>query len=97
VRVVWSPLAVQRVSEAAVFIALDKPEAARGWAEATFAAVARLEQHPESGRVVPELGRQEVREIVHGAFRIIYRIEPERVLILTVRRAAQLLDPAEAQ
>jgi plasmid stabilization system protein ParE len=47
--------------------------------------------------VVPELGRQEVREIVHGAFRIIYRIEPERVLILTVRRAAQLLDPAEAQ
>ena len=48
-----------------------------------------------SGRTVPEIGRPEVREIIHGAFRVIYRIGSDGVLVLTVRRASRLLDPSE--
>jgi toxin ParE1/3/4 len=95
VKVTWSPLAIQRVLEAADFIALDKPDAAQRWAESTFNAAARLSSLPESGRIVPEIGRPEVRELVHGSYRIIYRIADDRVLILTVRHASRRLDPTE--
>jgi plasmid stabilization system protein ParE len=88
-------LAIQRVIEAAEFIARDKPGAARRWAESTFEVTARLADFPMIGRIVPEIGRPEVREIIHGAFRVIYRIGSDEVLILTVRRASRLLDPSE--
>jgi toxin ParE1/3/4 len=95
VKVTWSPLAIQRVTEAAELIARDKPDASRRWAESTFEVTARLADFPMSGRTVPEIGRPEVREIIHGAFRVIYRIANEEVLVLTVRRASRLLDPSE--
>ncbi len=94
-KITWSPLAVQRVLEAAEFIALDKSEAAARWAESAFKAVERLGDLPKSGRMVPEIGRDEVREIVHGSFRIVYRIESEQVFILTVRHSRRQFDPSE--
>lgn len=95
-RIVWSPLAVQRAYEAAGYIAADKPEAALRWLDELFEVTDRLEQFPESGRIVPEIGSPEFREVIHGrAWRVIYRIEKTRVSILTVRSAAQLLDEAD--
>jgi plasmid stabilization system protein ParE len=97
VRITWSPLAIQRVLEEAEFIARDKPGAAQRWTESTFKAVERLKDLPNSGRMVPEIRRPEVREIIHGAFRIIYRVEDDMILILTVRRGSRLLDPSEIE
>lgn len=96
-KVLWSPLAIQRVLEIAEHIALDKPEAAERWADSTFEVAKRLERHPESGRVVPELGRADLREIIHGSYRIIHRVEEDRVLILSVRSARQRFDPKETE
>ncbi|MFQ5668855.1 MAG: type II toxin-antitoxin system RelE/ParE family toxin [Candidatus Binatia bacterium] len=93
--VIWSPLAVARVAEAADYIARDKAVAAARWAQGVFDTVGRLAEFPRSGTVVPELGRQDVRELFHGEYRIIYRVETERVLILTVRHGRRVLDPAE--
>lgn len=91
-RVVWSPLAIERAYEAAAYIAQDKPEAALKWLDALFEATDRLKRFPESGRVVPEIGLAEYREIVfRGSHRIIYRLEKSRVAILTVRNCAQQL------
>lgn len=95
--VTWSPLAIERTIEAAEFIALDKPAAAQPWAESIFAAVERLAAFPESGRVVPELGRPEIREIIQRGHRIVYRVEAEHVYVLTVRQSWQLFDPAETE
>ncbi|MGH3089068.1 MAG: type II toxin-antitoxin system RelE/ParE family toxin, partial [Rubrobacteraceae bacterium] len=51
-----------------------------------------------SGRSVPEMpDRPDLREVIHGEYRIIYRVEPERVSILTVRHARRLLDPTETE
>lgn len=94
-KITWSPLATQRVLEAAGFIALDKPDAARRWAESILDAAEPLRTLPESGRVVPEIGRPEIREILHGSYRIIYRIAENEVFILTVRHASRRFDPAE--
>ncbi len=96
-RVVWSPLAVQRVNEHAEYIARDRPMAAEEWVEGVFAAVERLKEFPFSGREVEEVRRKEIREIIFGRYRIIHRVEAERVIILTVRHQRQLLDESELE
>jgi toxin ParE1/3/4 len=96
-RLFWSPLAVQRVGDFAEYIARDRPAAAVAWAEGVFAAVERLEQFPFSGCEVEEVRREDIREVVHGGVRIIYRIEETRILILTVRHQRQLLDDRELE
>lgn len=95
-KVVWSPLAIERAYDAAAYIAGDKPEAALRWLDGLFAVTDRLEQFPRSGRVVPEMGRPELREVTYErAYRVIYRVEPRQVSILTVRNCAQEFDPGE--
>jgi toxin ParE1/3/4 len=39
---VWSPLALERVTDAALFIAEERPQAAEQWVVEMFAAVERL-------------------------------------------------------
>lgn len=95
-KVVWSPLAIERAYEAAAYIAGDKPGAALRWLDGLFEVTDRLEIFPESGRVVPEIGLPEFREVIYRrAYRVIYRLEKGRVSILTVRNFAQLLDTSE--
>jgi len=95
-RIVWSPLAIERAYEAAKYIARDKPEAARSWLEGIFEAVDHLEAFPQSGRMVPEIGLPEYREIVYRkSHRISYYVDKTSVRILTVRNFAQLLDLTE--
>jgi toxin ParE1/3/4 len=81
---------MERVVEIADEIALARPRAAEAWVEEIFAAVQRLEQYPESGRVMPEVRRSEIREVIHERYRIIYRLEPDQVSVLTIRHSRQL-------
>jgi toxin ParE1/3/4 len=95
-RIVWSPLAIERAYEAAKYIARDKPEAARSWLEGVFEAVDRIGAFRQSGRMVPEIGLPEYREIVYRkSYRIVYYVDKSTVRILTVRNFAQLLDLSE--
>jgi plasmid stabilization system protein ParE len=63
--------------------------------ERVFAAVKRLETFPRSGRVVPEIGQEDIREIIVGSYRIVYVVSEEEVNILTVFHAARLLRPSD--
>jgi toxin ParE1/3/4 len=90
-KVVWSRKAHEDAIEQAIFISQDKKEAARRWIANLFAFVKKLEALPRSGRVVPEIGAQDLRELDFNGFRVIYRIELKRVVILTVRHSRRLL------
>lgn len=90
-RVVWSPLALERLEEIARVIAADRPVAAERWVRAVFARTAQLRAYPESGRMVSELNRPEIRQILHPPYRLIYRIEAKRILVLTVRHGREEL------
>jgi addiction module RelE/StbE family toxin len=94
VKVEWSPLALDRVSDIARFIARDNPAAAERWINELFDAVERLAEFPESGRIVPEVGVQRIRELIFGVYRMIYSVRG-KVEILTVRRGSQMLDKRE--
>jgi len=93
--IVWSPLALERVAEIATWIAQERPAAAVRTVDALFAAVRRLARFPESGRRVPEFERPDLREVIHQRYRIIYRVAPDHIAILTIRHTLQLLDPNE--
>jgi len=96
-RVVWSPLALRRAADAAEFIARDDPTAAGRWARGLFDAAGLLGRFPRRGRLVPEVNRPEIREILYRSHRGIYRFSPRLVEILTVRHARRLLDEREIE
>jgi len=90
-KIVWSPLAIDRASEIAEYIAQDKPSAADKWINAVFSKVEQLASLPEIGRVVPEIKNDQFRELIYGNYRIIYRIEKKQISILTIRHGKQIL------
>ena len=95
--IIWSPLAVDQVRDIASYIALDKPSVAVQWAEKIFNSVERLAEFPDSGRIVPEINRNEIREIVQGNYRVIYKIKPKEILVLVVKSYHQQLKENEVK
>lgn len=87
-KIVWSPKAALDLNLIVDFIGRDKKEAALQWARRIHRKVSRLQRFPKSGRVVPEIGREEVREILIGDYRVVYKIGLQ-VSILTVFHGAK--------
>jgi addiction module RelE/StbE family toxin len=48
---------------------------------------------PESGRMVPEYKRVDIREVIERPYRIIYRVKEDQVDVLSVVHTAQQLPP----
>jgi toxin ParE1/3/4 len=90
-KIVWSPLTLDRVSEIAGYIAQDNPVAAERWIHTAFKKVEDLKAFPESGRIVPETDNKTIRELIYGNYRIIYRLKEKRISVLTVRHGKQIL------
>ncbi|MBC2705667.1 type II toxin-antitoxin system RelE/ParE family toxin [Desulfobacula sp.] len=90
-KIIWSPLAINKASEIADYIAQDKPSAAKRWINEVFIKVEQLKSSPQIGRVVPEISDNRFRELIYGNYRIIYRMEIKRISILTIRHGKQIL------
>jgi len=52
-------------------------------------SVERLIEFPEIGRIVPEVGEHELRELIVRPFRLVYRIRPGLVEVATVFRSSR--------
>ena len=92
-KVIWSPLADDQVDDAIAYIAADDPTAAVHWLELLLKRVASLGLFPNSGRVVPELQRDDIRELIIDPYRVIYRRSADGVEIAAVRHGARQFDP----
>ena len=90
-KIIWSPLAIDKAGDIASYIAKDKPLAAENWINTVFAKVEQLEHCPEIGRIVPEINERNIRELIYGNYRIIYRIGDALISVLTIRHSKQLL------
>ena len=89
--IIWSPLAIERASEIAEYIAQDKPSSAENWINTVFSKVEKIKISPEINRLVPEIRNTQFRELIYGNYRIIYRIEKKQISILTIRHGMQIL------
>ena len=90
-KIEWTPLAIQRLPEIANNISYDKPEVAKKFIFEIFDKVKKITQFAEIGRIVPEIKRDEIRELFHKNYRIIYRNTDKKIFILTIRHCRQIL------
>ena len=94
-KIIWSPLAVRRMKEAADYIAKGSTSQADKWVESIFNKMDLLKDNPEMGRIVPEIEVLNVREILFGKYRLIYKLLKKEILILTVRSFRQIFNVHE--
>jgi toxin ParE1/3/4 len=83
-RVVWSPAALEDAEAIAEFIARDSPRAAGAVVRRLRDNARSLRRFPRSGRQVPELQNDAIRERLVEPYRLIYRIEDDLVTIATI-------------
>jgi plasmid stabilization system protein ParE len=87
----WSARALSELEQVGEYIAKDDPTAAEKWVERLHARATKAAIVPGTGRVVPEYKREDIREVLLGNYRIVYRVHPSRILVLAVREGHQLL------
>jgi len=80
----WTERAVADLEEIGDFIARDKPRAAERWVQELVRVAERAALVPFSGRRVPELARDDIRELRRRSYRVVYRVTDTRVEVLTV-------------
>jgi len=84
----WTERAVEDLAAIKTFIAQESPAYALAVVGRLYQAVGQLAQFPDSGRIVPEQTRSEIRELVRPPYRIVYRRRLELVEILLVFRSS---------
>jgi len=88
----WTEKALSDLSCIGAFISNDSVTYARITVRRIRERAQQLKEFPHSGRLVPELEDAPVRELIHGSYRIIYRIvSPARVDVLTVHHSSRRL------
>jgi len=90
VKVRFTPSARAQFLSALTFIRRDKPTAAIRFRDRTETILRRLEDFPESGRVVPEFPDLPYKEVIIPPYRFFYRIKGDVVWIVAVWHGAQL-------
>jgi plasmid stabilization system protein ParE len=91
-RVSFAPSAIINLEEIRSWYADQQvPEVGERLLREIVDAVVGLADFPERGRMVPEFGLTQVREIIHPPFRIVYRLDEERVRVVRVWRSERLM------
>lgn len=92
---IWSPASLEDMDAYRALIELDNPVASVHWQKRVLAKAELAAKFPKSGRVVPEFGREDLREFIVASHRVIYRLVGGRVQIVRVFHAARFLKEAD--
>ena len=90
-KVRWTDSAEADVREIGRFIARDDRRAALAWIERLTARVEALGEFPSMGRIVPEFGRVDVRELLVDRYRVVYVVRLDAVELVAVREGHRIL------
>jgi plasmid stabilization system protein ParE len=80
----WTRCSRRDLAEIERFIGRDDPETATRWVARLEARARKAAAAPLTGRIVPELGRVDVREVILKTYRIVYLVRSSEVIVLTV-------------
>jgi toxin ParE1/3/4 len=89
--VILTEQAQNDLREIIAFICRDSSQRSEQFGNKLIDQALSLGDFPEMGRTVPEHGDPAVREIVHGAYRIVYELlhEPDAVYVLRFWHSAR--------
>ena len=91
-KVEWSPEATEDLESIAEYIARDSEIYARAVVAEILTVSRSIRKFPLIGRIVPEIGNDRIRERLVYSYRLVYRIEPQRVLVVAVIHGKRLLE-----
>jgi len=91
-RVVWTEAAWSDLEAAADYIAKDSPRYAAAFVREVRDSARTLGRFSERGRMVPEFGLSEFRELLVRSYRLVYTMKTDTVYILGFIHGAR--DPA---
>ena len=83
-RLFWTETAKQDLRAIRRYIATDNPTSANRWVDRLRTRARNAILAPLAGRKVPELSRDDIRELIEGDYRIVYQIFEDRLVVLTV-------------
>lgn len=87
----WTDRARRDLLAIGRYIAQDNPSTARRWVERLRERARQAAATPLAGRVVPELQRDDIREVFLRNYRIVYRVREDAIDVLTVFEGHRLL------
>jgi toxin ParE1/3/4 len=90
-RLFWTETARQDLQAIARYIATDNPTAAKRWVDRLRTRARNALLAPLASRKVPELLREDIRELIEGNYRIVYQVFEDRLVVLTVFEGHHLL------
>ena len=82
--IVWTGRALADLERIGEFISADDPEAAARWIGRLIGTVERAALVPSAGRRVPEVRRDDIREHLLRTYRVVYRMLPSAIEVLTL-------------
>ena len=85
----FTPSARLQFLEGLAYIRRDNPLAASKFREEAERVLRRLDEYPESARVIPEFPDLPQREVLVPPYRFFYRVEKKTVWIVAVWHGAQ--------
>jgi toxin ParE1/3/4 len=92
VRISWTDQALNDIDNIANFIEKDSLKYAKIQVNRFFEKVKVLKTHPHAGRIIPEINRENFRELIQGNYRIIYQIvSATQINILTIHHSRKIL------
>ena len=83
-RIEWTEPAISDLQHIRDYIAKDSEHYAARSVSKIIGRIDTLPDFPEMGRVVTEADDKNIRELLYQKYRIMYRIEKERLLILAI-------------
>ena len=91
--VVWTRNALNHLTDIYEYISRDSERYAQRMVDRITARSKQVGSFPQSGQMVAEYDNPEVREVIEGPYRVIYRTQETRVAVLAVIHGARLLPP----
>jgi len=91
-RVTWSPEAVEDLESIAEYIERDSSFYAQSVVSQILTTAKTIEEFPLIGRMLPELGDENIRERFVYSYRLVYQIRGQQVLIVAAIHGKRLLE-----
>jgi len=90
-KIIWTEKAEKQLDQIFEYIASDSSLYAHRTVGQIIEEAENISPHPRKGRKVPEYQREDIREVFHHPYRIIYLLKDDTIEILSVIHGARLL------
>jgi toxin ParE1/3/4 len=95
--VIWSEGALRDLEHIRDYITQDNPAYASVFVERLLKTTRHLPQFPLSGRLMPEAKNPNIREVLYQSYRVVYRLNQNRIEVVMAVHGSRDLGGQENQ